>query len=72
VKDFRHLFATALENAGVPESYRRYLMGHAPGRAALVSYTHLNRLAERYETMLRTEMAPVLGVLEHRLGGPAA
>jgi hypothetical protein len=30
-KDFRHLFATKLENGGVPESYRRFLMGHAPG-----------------------------------------
>ena len=31
LKDFRHLFATGMENAGVPEHYRRYLMGHAPG-----------------------------------------
>ena len=68
LKDFRHLFATSLENAGVPESYRRYLMGHAPGHAALVSYTHLNQLAARYEVMLRGEMAPVIAVLDRRLG----
>ncbi len=56
VKDFRHLFATSLENANVPESYRRYLMGHAPGRAALVTYTHLNRLREHYLRLLKSSL----------------
>ena len=32
LKDFRHLFCTTLGNAAMPEAYRRYLMGHAPGR----------------------------------------
>jgi integrase len=38
VKDFRHLFSTLLENAGIPEYYRRYLMGQAPGMAVIINY----------------------------------
>jgi integrase len=65
-KDFRHLFATGLENAGVPEHYRRYMMGHAPGRAAITAYTHLNRLSENYESALRGEWAPLADALARR------
>jgi integrase len=68
LKDFRHLFCTGLENAGVPEHYRRYLMGHAPGRAAIASYTHLNRLREKYEDALRREWPGLLDVVARRAG----
>jgi integrase len=66
LKDFRHLFATGLENASVPESYRQYLMGHAPGRAAITGYTHLNRLREHYEAALQREWPALLAALERR------
>ena len=65
-KDFRHLFCTALENAGMPESYRRYLMGHAPGRSALVAYTHLTKLRDAYEDAVRREMMPLVEALRGR------
>lgn len=68
LKDFRHLFATSMANAGMPEPYRRYLMGHAPGREAIVRYTHLDKLREHYERALHSEFAPVLEVLKARYG----
>ena len=46
VKDFRHLAATCLENAGMPEHYRKFLLGQSPGRAAIVTYTHLNEIRQ--------------------------
>jgi integrase len=66
LKDFRHQFSTGLENAGVPEYYRKYLMGHAPGRAALVGYTHLNRLRDHYEIALQREWPALRAALEAR------
>ncbi len=63
LKDFRHLFATALANAGVPEQERQILMGHAPSGAAITHYTHLNRLREHFCRALEEEMRPVLLVL---------
>jgi hypothetical protein len=63
LKDFRHLFATTLNDANVSESYRKYLLGHAPGRAAAVAYTHLSRLREQFATVLRSEFAAVLQAL---------
>jgi len=66
LKDFRHLFCTAMANAGVPEHERRYLMGHAPGKDAIVTYTHLDKLAEHYRQAVNREMAPVLDVLQTR------
>jgi integrase len=65
VKDFRHLFATGLENANVPESYRRYLMGHSPGRAAIVTYTHLNKLQEHFMRAVESEFSPLVDAI-HR------
>lgn len=69
LKDLRHLFATCLENAGVPEFYRRYLMGHSLGRAPIVTYTHLSedKLFEHYQRALTTELAPLVQALENRL-----
>lgn len=66
LKDFRHLFATSLENAGVPESYRRFLMGHSPGRAAIVSYTHLNKLKLHYMRAIDTELGPLVAAIQRR------
>ena len=55
LKDLRHLFASTLNNASVPEGYVRYLMGHAPGKAALVAYTHLDQLRRHYSAALEQE-----------------
>jgi len=65
-KDFRHLCATALENAGMPEFYRRYLLGQSPGRSAIVTYTHLNRLREQYERAITGELVPVANAVVRR------
>ena len=67
LKDFRHLFATSLENAGVPESYRRFLMGHSPGRAAIVTYTHLNKLKSHYMRAIDTELRPLVAAIQRRV-----
>ncbi len=64
LKGFRHLFATALENSGCPESYRRYFLGHSPGKSAIVTYTHLDQLERHYGRLLDGEFAPIMAVLE--------
>ncbi len=68
LKDLRHLFATCLENAGVPEFYRRYLMGQSFGKAPIVTYTHIteDKVRENYLSALRTELAPVAEAIERR------
>jgi len=50
----------------MPEGYRKYLLGHAPGRDAAVAYTHLNRLRETYQTVIRDTYAPVLAAIKQR------
>lgn len=67
MKDLRHLFATTLGNAAMPEGYRRYLMGQAPGQAAIVSYTHLNELRRHYTEAVRREWTPLLEGINRRL-----
>ena len=67
LKDFRHLFSTAMANGGMPEHERRYLMGHAPDKAAIVAYTHLNKIAEHYREAAERELKPVLQVLRARV-----
>jgi integrase len=67
LKDLRHLFATALAAAGVPDPYRQYLMGHATTSAAIGTYTHLNRIREQYLSAVDTQMKPVVQVLERRI-----
>lgn len=59
-KDFRHLFATLMENAGMPENYRRYLLGHSPGRAPIVAYTHLNEVRQRYQEAVEAQLQPIV------------
>lgn len=67
LKDFRHLFSTSMQNGGMPEFYRRYLMGQSPGRAAIVSYTHLNELRERYEEAVQRKFKPLVEVTIRRM-----
>jgi hypothetical protein len=66
LKDFRHLFCTALGNAAMPEGYRRYLMGHAPGKAAVVAYTHLHQLRDQYARAVAQEWAPLVEAVTRR------
>jgi integrase len=67
LKDLRHLFATALTNAGVPEGYVRYLMGHAPGKAALVAYAHLDQLHRHYDAAMEREWGSLLDAINRRV-----
>ncbi len=67
LKDLRHLFATAMHNAGLPEAYRRYLMGQAPSGAAVTAYTHLNELARHYAGAVRREWQPLVEAILRRL-----
>jgi len=66
LKDFRHLFSTCLENAGVPEFYRRYFMGQSPGTAPIATYTHLNQLQEQFAKAQQTTLAPLVAALSAR------
>lgn len=66
LKDFRHLFSTEMQNGGMPEFYRRYLLGHSPGKAAVVNYTHLNRLRERYEEAVSRQFQPLVEAVVHQ------
>jgi hypothetical protein len=67
LKDLRHLFATAMNNASLPEAYRRYLMGQAPGKAAVTAYTHLNELGRHYAEAVHREWQPLVEVTLRRL-----
>lgn len=68
LKDFRHLFSTLLQNAGMPDMYRRYLMGHALGRSALVNYSHLDQIQQQFERTLETTMQPIVAAIGQRAG----
>jgi hypothetical protein len=70
LKDFRHLFCTTLGNTSIPEAYRRYLMGHTPGKAAVVAYTHLNELSRHYTDAVRSEWQPLVDAVLSRLAEP--
>ena len=69
LKDLRHLFLTCLENSGVPEYYRRYLAGHAPGKAAIATYTHLDQLKIQFQRALDHDLAPLVAAVKRRAGG---
>jgi hypothetical protein len=69
LKDLRHLFATTLNNAALPESYRRYLMGQSPGKAALVAYTHLNELRQHFTAAAGRVRQSLLTALTQRVQG---
>ncbi|MBL8823454.1 MAG: site-specific integrase [Planctomycetia bacterium] len=64
LKDFRHLFCTTLNNSGMPEVYRRYLMGHALGKGAILNYTHLDELQRHYRKALLSEWGTLLETIE--------
>lgn len=66
LKDFRHACNTALANGAMAEHERRYLLGQDPGRHAIVTYTHLNKIAEHYRSAVEREMAPLLEILARR------
>jgi hypothetical protein len=66
-KDLRHLFCTMLGNAAMPEGYRRFLMGHAPGRAASVAYTHLHRLEHQYAAAVEREWGRLVEAVNQRV-----
>jgi hypothetical protein len=68
LKDFRHLFCTTMASAALPEVYRRYLMGHAPERAAINAYTHLHDLRRHYAEAVHKEWQPLLDAILQRLG----
>jgi len=67
MKDFRHLFATSLMNAGMPEIYRRYLMGHSLGKASIITYSHLNDLRRHYELAVQNELQFVVEAVVKRI-----
>ena len=67
MKDFRHLFATSLMNAGMPESYRRYLLGHSLGKASVITYSHLNDLQRHYQSAVQSELQPVVDTVIKRI-----
>jgi integrase len=72
LKDLRHLFATTIAAAGMPEPYRQYLMGHATSSAAIGAYTHLNRIREQYLAAVDRELRPLMTLLAHRTGRTVA
>ncbi len=72
LKDLRHQFATAMNNAAMPEAYRKYLLGQAPGRAAITAYTHLNDLPRHYAEAVRREWTPLMTAVNSRVAEVAA
>ncbi|MHC4089787.1 MAG: hypothetical protein ACYSVY_05835 [Planctomycetota bacterium] len=68
LKGFRHLFSTVTANGGMPDHERRYLMGHAPERAAIRVYTHMNHLANHYREVAESQYSRVLDVIRERIG----
>lgn len=71
LKDLRHLFATTMNNASMPEGYRRYLMGQAPAKAAISAYTHLNELGRHYTDAVRREWQPLIDAILCELSTPS-
>lgn len=67
LKGMRHHFATAMLNAGLPESSRRYLLGHAPGKGAIEAYTHLHELPRQFAAALQGEWAPLQEAILRRV-----
>lgn len=67
LKDFRHLFATTLASSGMAESYRKYLMGHAPSRDAIVAYTHVSDLSTQFHLFCQAAWKPLVQAVEMRL-----
>ncbi|HJN08216.1 MAG TPA: hypothetical protein QF564_05960 [Pirellulaceae bacterium] len=68
LKDLRHLFCTCLEDAAVPEFYRRYMMGQSFGKTPIVAYTHITESPVKtyYQVALESKFAPIVDAIEHR------
>jgi hypothetical protein len=66
LKDFRHLFASALHNAGIGEKYRKYLLGHSLGRDAILNYTHLDQVRAQYESAFGREWPDLINEVARR------
>jgi hypothetical protein len=66
LKDLRHLFATTMGNAALPAHYLKYLLGHAPAKGAISSYTHLDQLGRHFAEALRREWAPLIESINRR------
>jgi integrase len=66
IKDFRHLVATCLENSGMPEHYRRFILGQSPGRAAIVTYTHLNEVRQKFTAAVQQTLGPIVDAIDQR------
>jgi hypothetical protein len=54
-------------NAGMPEYYRKYLMGHAFSKAAISNYTHLDKLREHFQAAIAREFQPLVDIVVKRL-----
>ena len=67
LKDLRHHFCTSMNNAAMLESFRRYLIGQAPGRAAIVAYTHLHEMKRHYAEAVHREWTPLVEAINRRL-----
>ena len=67
LKDFRHGFATSLANAGVPDPYRKYLMGQRTDRAAIHGYTHLDQVRGQYLKAVETQWPKLVQIVKDRL-----
>jgi integrase len=66
LKDFRHGFATMLGNTSMAEAYKKYLLGHAPVRAALNAYTHLTQLREQFQTSINQAWPALIDSIRRR------
>jgi hypothetical protein len=66
IKDFRHLFNTQMQNAGMPEPYRKYLLGQSPGRSAIVNYTHLDEVRQQFEAAATAKLQPLVDAVRRR------
>jgi hypothetical protein len=50
----------------MPEFYRRYLMGQSVGRTAIVNYTHLNEIRQRFEEAVERQFQSLVDVVARR------
>ena len=51
----------------MPELYRSYLMGHTLGKAAIVHYSHINQVRERYEEAVTRSFSPLVTAVTRRV-----
>ncbi len=64
LKDFRHLFATTIGNTPMAEAYKKYLLGQAPGKAAILAYTHLNQLRQQFADAINREWPALVDAIK--------